>query len=216
MPDVCLSSRPSSAGFEPSGHDRGAERGQDDPAKCRPAPGPERLRRLFFLAVELGQDRLHAPNDERKRHEKESQENAGGGEDDLHAVILEPAAHHRARAVQGDEHDPGHECGNRERQVDDGRDDLTAGEADAHEDVREQRPEHTVDDRREERHYDGQLDRVPGAEVVQRVLEVGQPIAVAALQDDHDRQEHEQAQVEEGRAAKGPAGGGARISPSAP
>ena len=140
----------------------------------------------------------------------------GGGEDDLHAVILEPAAHHRARAVQGDQHDPGHECRNRERQVDDRRDDLTAGEADAHEDVREQRPEDTVDDRRQESHDDGQLDRVPGAEVVQRVFEVGQPIAVAALQDDHDRQEHEQPQIEHRRGAKGPAGGRARIPPGAP
>ena len=66
------------------------------------------MRRLLLLAVELGEHRLHAADDERKRHEEQGEQDAGRREDDLQAVVLEPPADDGARPVEGDQHDSGH------------------------------------------------------------------------------------------------------------
>ena len=90
-------------------------------------PGAERGGRLLHLAVELEQHRLHGAHDERQRHEQQR-------EHDRRAGVGDMDAERALRPVEREQHEPGDDRRQRERQVDHRVDELLADElvADEH------------------------------------------------------------------------------------
>ena len=85
-----------------AGEDRRAEAGRMTRRKVVKLRGPERRGRLLHLPVELDQDRLHRPDDERQRHEQQRQH-------DGEARVGHVDAERAARPVQREQGQAGHD-----------------------------------------------------------------------------------------------------------
>ena len=182
-----------------------------------PPSRPEDTRGLLLRRIELQQDRLHAPHDQRERDEQQREQDPERGEDDVDPVILEPTSDGRVRPVERHEHDAGDERGHGERQVDDGR---TGG----------LRPGNRI----RTSTYASRVPRIPLITAVSVAMisvsliafhapndvsarrEIAETVRESAIDDRDDRQHDEEAEVEEGHPSEGPAAEGrARLSPGA-
>ncbi len=112
-----------------------AERGELARAK--------RAGRLLELLVELDQHRLHRPDDEGERHERQGDHHCASVNVTLASLVpSDREVDRRPGAVERHDHEPGNDRRQRERQVDDRVDDRLAGERVPHEHPRDDRPEH--------------------------------------------------------------------------
>ena len=132
------------------GEDRGHEVGEDDPAEGRERARPQGRGGLLHLAVELEEDGLDRPHDERERHEEQRQRDRGPRVGDVHADRA-------LRPVDGEQRQPGDDRRQRERQVDDRVDGALAPEVVPDEHPRDECAGDRVDQDDEERDGERQL-----------------------------------------------------------
>ena len=96
-----------------------ADRGQRHAQERLPARGAERRGGLLLLVADLAQDGFDLAHDERQADEDRREHHARDREDDLDAVVGEPAAEPAVAPVDEHEREADDDRRDRERQVDD-------------------------------------------------------------------------------------------------
>src|SRR5678815_218930 len=99
---------------------------QRDAAKDLPAARAEHARRLFLLGALRLHQRNQLAGDEREGDEDRRDDDAGQREDDLQVVVAQPFAEPALEAEDEDEDQPGDDRADRERQVDEGQQQVLA------------------------------------------------------------------------------------------
>src|SRR5882724_273319 len=173
-----------------------ADVGQGHPPEDLPAAGAQHDRRLLVLAPLLLHERDQLAGDEREGDEDGGQHDAGQREDDLDVVGLEPGADPAMQAEHQDVDHAGDDGRDRERQIDQGQQQMLAAELELGDAPGGGDAEDQVQGHRDRRHQQRELD---GGKRIG--LDQGRQIGADALAQrlDEDRQQRqEQEQHEEG------------------
>ena len=170
--------------------------GQRDPAEGLQRVGAEAAGGLLLLVADLLEHRHDLADHQRQRHEDGGQHDAGRGEDDLEAGVLqgraEPAG---AAAVDQHQGEADDDRRDRQRQVEQGAEQPLARELVAHQQQRDPDPEDGVDDDGGDRDDHGQAQRVHGVGVVEDAAQVVQAVGERVLADEVHGPGHQQEQV---------------------
>jgi hypothetical protein len=174
---------------------------EDHPTERGEARRPERARGLLDVGVELAQDRLHRPDDERERDEHHR-------EHDRRARVRDVDADRRLRSIEREEREAGDDRREREREVDDRVDERLSAKVVPHQDPRRHRAEQRIQERDADGGPECQLQRRDRLGLGDRIPE-SLGAAFRRLPDERaDRQEHEHAQEDrdetEGQGCSGP------------
>src|SRR5512135_740335 len=125
-----------------------ADRGERDASEGPPTTRAQGIGDLLLIDAELAQDRHDLADDERQRDEGRRQEHAGPGVDDADPGRAQPGPEPPMRAIEDDEHQPGDDRRDGERQVDQAIGQRFAPEPMPDQDHREGQAEDGVDGRR--------------------------------------------------------------------
>src|SRR5829696_1474752 len=171
--------------------------GEDDPPEGRERARPERVRRLFHLAVQLRQNRLYGTNDERKRDEKERHHYRRSGVGDVEAKGA-------LGSVERQQRQAGDDRGQGERKVDQGVDQPFTPESIPYQHPGDKRPRHDVDGHDDQRGPERQFQRRDRLRVGDGEHEAPEAVAEGTPHHRRQRYEHDEAQVDD----HGPTGEG--------
>ena len=132
---------------------------QRDAAEDLPAAGAEHARRFFLLGALRLHQRDQLAGDEREGDEDRREDDARQGEDDLQVVVAQPGAEPALQAEHQHEDQAGDHRADRERQVDQGEQQVLAAEVELGDRPRRGEAEDEVERHRDGRGDQRQLDR---------------------------------------------------------
>ena len=184
--------------------------GQDDAGEGLPPPRPEAGGGFLDIAAEVGEDRLDGADDERQADERQRDDDAERSEGDLTG---QQAPDPPGRRVERGQRDAGDRGRQRERQVDERRDDALAREVVPHEHPRDEQAEDRIDRRRQRRCAEAQA---VGGERPARQRDGDEIVRSQPRGLDEDRRQRDQdddAQIKDGEAERQAEAGNDRPRP---
>ena len=144
------------------GNRRRSYRRKDDAHERLPATGAQTRGRLFELAIEILQNRLHGAHDERQSDERQRDDDSQPRESNVNSERRERATEAAVRRVDRRQRDAGDRGRQGERQVDERVEEPLARKLVAHQDPSDERPEHEVNRSRDERRAEAEAVRGDG------------------------------------------------------
>ncbi|SOY47396.1 conserved hypothetical protein [Cupriavidus taiwanensis] len=180
------------------GQQRRQDRRQDHAAEGLQPVGAEAGRGLFQFLLDIFEHRLHRAHHERQADKGQRHHHAQRRERDLDAERFEVAADPAIAGEQRGQRDARHRGRQRERQVDQRIDQALADKAIAHQHPCHDQPEHRIDDGRDQRRAEAQLQRCHHARRRDRGPERVPRHRERLQERGRQRHQHDQRQVEQG------------------
>ncbi|CAI8721855.1 protein of unknown function [Methylococcus capsulatus] len=183
-------------------HQGGGDGRQDHLQEGLPAGGAQAGRRFLQLPFQVFQDRLYRPHHEGQADEGQGDRDAQRGEGDLESGLGRELPDPALAGIQRGKRDAGDGGGQGEGQVDEGVGQLASGELVAHQHPGHQQAHDGVDRRGGERGAEGQLvgrQYARGGDG----FEEAAPAEGGALEEGRrQRDQHDQAEIEQGEAQR--------------